>query len=282
MILREEFYINCDGIRLHCKSDRPEPAPAGATPQPGDAASQNAVSVPQSPKIPLVLVIPGLTGHMEEPHIVAVAEALAKNGYASLRCELYGHGKSEGLFHDHTLFHWALEIMYLIDYARNLDYVSELYLCGHSQGGAAAVLGAGLKPDALKGLILLAPAMLIKDVSMTGGFPVRFFDPDHIPDETLIFEEEPISGNYYRVCRMLPFDDAIALYGGKPVLVVHSRTDELVPFRYGEQTAAAYQNAELVTIEEDDHCFETHIDRVTDAMIRFLDHLTGHLTSGVK
>ena len=164
--------------------------------------------------------------------------------------------------------------MYLIDYARNLDYVSELYLCGHSQGGAAAVLGAGLKPDALKGLILLAPAMLIKDVSMTGGFPVRFFDPDHIPDETLIFEEEPISGNYYRVCRMLPFDDAIALYGGKPVLVVHSRTDELVPFRYGEQTAAAYQNAELVTIEEDDHCFETHIDRVTDAMIRFLDHLT--------
>ena len=124
--------------------------------------------------------------------------------------------------------------------------------------------------------------MLIKDVSMTGGFPVRFFDPDRIPDETLIFEEEPISGNYYRVCRMLPFDDAIALYGGKPVLVVHSRTDELVPFRYGEQTAAAYQNSELVTIEEDDHCFETHIDRVTDAMIRFLDHLTGHLTSGVK
>ena len=246
MILREEFYINCDGIRLHCKSDRPEPAPAGAAPQPGDAASQSAVSAPQSPKIPLVLVIPGLTGHMEEPHIVAVAEALAKNGYASLRCELYGHGKSEGLFHDHTLFHWALEIMYLIDYARNLDYVSELYLCGHSQGGAAAVLGAGLKPDALKGLILLAPAMLIKE------------------------------------CRMLPFDDAIALYGGKPVLVVHSRTDELVPFRYGEQTAAAYQNAELVTIEEDDHCFETHIDRVTDAMIRFLDHLTGYLTSGVK
>ena len=136
MILREEFYINCDGIRLHCKSDRPEPAPAGAAPQPGDAASQSAVSAPQSPKIPLVLVIPGLTGHMEEPHIVAVAEALAKNGYASLRCELYGHGKSEGLFHDHTLFHWALEIMYLIDYARNLDYVSDLYLCGHSQGGA--------------------------------------------------------------------------------------------------------------------------------------------------
>ena len=96
MILREEFYINCDGIRLHCKSDRPEPAPAGAAPQPGDAASQSAVSAPQSPKIPLVLVIPGLTGHMEEPHITGIASTMTSHGFAVLRPELYGHGKSEG------------------------------------------------------------------------------------------------------------------------------------------------------------------------------------------
>lgn len=255
-IRKEEFYISCDGIRLHCKLDRP-------VPESPDASSYSV-------KTPMALVIPGLTGHMEEPHIVAVADALSQSGYASLRVELYGHGMSEGAFHDHTLFHWAIELMAVIDYARQLDYVSELYICGHSQGGAAVVLGAGLKPDVLDGVILLAPAMLIKEVSMTGGFPVRFFDPDHIPDETLVFEEEPISGNYYRVNRLLPFDDAIALYGDRPVLVVHSRTDELVPFRYGEETARAYRNAELVAIEDDDHCFEKHIDQVTGAMIRFL------------
>ena len=229
MIQRKEFYISCDGIRLHCKLDRPVPEPSRAS---------------HSGKIPMVLVIPGLTGHMEEPHIAAIAEALPRNGYACLRVELYGHGKSGGDFHDHTLLHWALELMEVIDYARKLEYVSELYLCGHSQGGTAAVLGAGLKPDALDGLILLAPAM-------------------------------PISGNYYRVNRLLPFDDAIRLYGNRPVLVVHSKTDELVPFRYGEETAAAYQNAELTVIEEDDHCFETHIDLVTEAMIRFLDRIHG-------
>ena len=207
MIQRKEFYISCDGIRLHCKLDLP-----------GDEAGA---------RFPLVLVIPGLTGHMEEPHIAAIAETLPRSGYASLRVELYGHGKSGGDFHDHTLFHWALELMEVIDYARKLDYVSELYLCGHSQGGTAAVLGAGLKPDALDGLILLAPAM-----------------------------------------------DAIRLYGNRPVLVVHSKTDELVPFRYGKETAAAYQNSELVAIEEDDHCFDTHIDLVTTAMIRFLDRIS--------
>ena len=142
MIQRKEFYISCDGIRLHCKLDRPVPELSHAS---------------QSVKIPMVLVIPGLTGHMEEPHIAAIAEALPRNGYACLRVELYGHGKSGGDFHDHTLLHWALELMEVIDYARKLEYVSELYLCGHSQGGTAAVLGAGLKPDALDGLILLAP-----------------------------------------------------------------------------------------------------------------------------
>ena len=173
MIQRKEFYISCDGIRLHCKLDRPVPEPSRAS---------------HSGKIPMVLVIPGLTGHMEEPHIAAIAEALPRNGYACLRVELYGHGKSGGDFHDHTLLHWALELMEVIDYARKLEYVSELYLCGHSQGGTAAVLGAGLKPDALDGLILLAPAMLMKENAMTGGFPERFFDPERIPDETLVFD----------------------------------------------------------------------------------------------
>ena len=84
MIQRKEFYISCDGIRLHCKLDRPVPEPSRAS---------------HSGKIPMVLVIPGLTGHMEEPHIVAIAEALPRSGYASLRVELYGHGKSGGDFH---------------------------------------------------------------------------------------------------------------------------------------------------------------------------------------
>ena len=111
MIQRKEFYISCDGIRLHCKLDRPVPETSRAS---------------HSVKIPMVLVIPGLTGHMEEPHIAAITEALPRNGYACLRVELYGHGKSGGDFHDHTLLHWALELMEVIDYARKLEYVSEL------------------------------------------------------------------------------------------------------------------------------------------------------------
>ena len=167
------------------------------------------------------------------------------------------------------------ELMQVIDYARKLDFVSRLYLCGHSQGGVAAVLAAGLKPDVRSGLILLAPAMGIKDAVRNGGFPKRFFDPDHIPDETKVFDDDRISGNYYRVNRLLPLDDAIALYGDRPVLVVHSTTDEYVPYHYAVRTAGAYRNAELFTVPDDDHCFTAHMDLVAAKMIGFLDRLEG-------
>jgi len=265
---KQEFYITCDGVDLHCKLDLPAIFEGG-----GATAGSSTAGGSAGPRVPLVLVIPGLTGDMEKSQIVSTAEALAENGYASLRVELYGHGKSGGAFFDHTLFHWAVELMQVIDYARGLDFASELFLCGHSQGGAAAVLGAGLKPDFLSGLILLAPAMVIKDSARTGGFPVSSFDPEHIPDETIVFTDSRISGNYYRVNRLLPFDDAIALYGDRPVLVVHSPTDEYVPYQYSVRTAAAFRNAELYTVPDDDHCFTAHMDLVAAKMIEFLDKI---------
>ena len=51
----QEFYIDSDGIQIHAKLEMPESTPAHC---------------------PLCIVQHGLTGHMEENHIVAVAAAL--------------------------------------------------------------------------------------------------------------------------------------------------------------------------------------------------------------
>ncbi len=50
----EEFYIDCDGIKLHAKIERPE----------------------NSEKCPLCILIHGFTGHMEEEHIISVKDAM--------------------------------------------------------------------------------------------------------------------------------------------------------------------------------------------------------------
>ena len=100
----KEFYIEDDGIRLHAKLD----LPAGITEE--DTESGKG-------RCPLAIIIHGLTGHMEETHIRAVASLMNEMGIASLRVEMYGHGKSDGAFRDHNLFKWLNNAMTVTDYA---------------------------------------------------------------------------------------------------------------------------------------------------------------------
>ena len=58
------MYILDDGIRLNAKLDMPEK---------------------HADKCPLVIVIHGFTGHMEERHITAVAKTLNEIDYATQR-----------------------------------------------------------------------------------------------------------------------------------------------------------------------------------------------------
>ena len=137
----KEFYITDDGIKLHAKLDMPEGYQEGA-------------------KCPLALVIHGLTGHMEEDHIKAAAKTFNDLGIATLRTEMYGHGISEGKFIDHNLFKWLNNVMAIMRYARSLDFVTDMYVCGHSQGGLTALLAAGMYPDVFKAAVLLSPASI--------------------------------------------------------------------------------------------------------------------------
>ena len=121
----KEFYIDNDGIQLHAKLDMPK----------------------EAEKCPLMILFHGLTGHMEEEHIVAAMHTAIEAGYAVLRVELYGHGQSGGKFEDHTLFKWITNGLAVIDYAKTLDFVTDLFVCGHSQGGLLTMLLAGMKPQ---------------------------------------------------------------------------------------------------------------------------------------
>jgi hypothetical protein len=131
------------------------------------------------------------------------------------------------------------------------------------------VLAAALKADELMAIMPLAPAMSLKEAAWTGSFIGNGFDPEHLPEEVVVFDEHVLSGNYLRVNKFLPFEEAIKAFR-KPVLIVHSDTDELVPYHYAQELAKAYENATLVKIEGDNHVFEKEIDTVTEAIVGFL------------
>ena len=240
------MYIRDDGIRLNAALDMP----AGW--QPGQ-------------KCPLVVVIHGFTGHIEEAHIVAVSKGINAVGFATLRADMYGHGHSDGEFKKHTLFKWMTNALTVIDYARALDFVTDIYLCGHSQGGLLVMLAAAMKHDVIRGLIPLSPAWMIPEIARKGELLGERFDPDHIPEKLHGWHDLDLDGNYARVAQTIHVEEAIDRYRG-PVLIVHGDEDESVPVEYGIRAAERYNNAKLVLIEGDDHCYDRHLDQVVAAV----------------
>ena len=241
----KEFYIDCDGIKLHAKLDRPERAEKG----------------------PLCILIHGFTGHMEEAHIIGAQKAMTDSGVSVLRVEMYGHGGSDGEIRNHTLYKWVTNALAVVNYAKTLDFVTDLYLCGHSQGGLLTMLIGGMRPDDFKAIIPLSPAWMIPENAREGSVLGTGFDPKHIPDK-LASDWWELSGDYLRVAQTIHVEDEIERYEG-PVLIIHGTEDEAVPYEYAEKALKLYKNAKLVTIDGDDHCYTRHLDEVTDAIKDF-------------
>ena len=238
------MFITDDGIRLNAKLDLPE----GYT-----------------GRCPMVIVIHGFTGHMEERHITAVAKTFNESGFATLRVDMYGHGHSDGKFENHTLYKWLTNALTVIDYARGLDFVSDLYLCGHSQGGMTVMLAGAMKHDVIRGIIPLSPAWMIPEAARNGTLLGQNFDPDHIPDMLPAWGDRGLGGNYVRVAQTIHVEEAIDRYSG-PVLIVHGDQDEAVPVEYAVRAARRYRNCSLVLIPGDTHCYDHHLDQVLTAV----------------
>ena len=220
-------------------------------------------------EVPLFILLHGFTGHMDEPHLTALMEAVRGIGFAVLRAELYGHGQSDGAFKDHNLFKWLNNTMAVIDYARGLPGISDIYLSGHSQGGLTVILAAAMKADVIAGLIPLSPAVMIPEAARHGELLGVRFDPGHVPDELVLDEETVLGGNYIRVAQTIWPEQIAPRYQG-PVLIVHGEADETVPIQVAVDAAALYRHAELVRIPGDTHCFDFHADEMTAAVTEWL------------
>ena len=245
--MMKEFYIDCDGIKLHAKLDMPK----------------------EDGKCPLCILIHGFTGHMEEEHIIAAQKAMNDAGVAVLRAEMYGHGGSDGEFRYHTLYKWVTNALAVVRYAKSLDFVTDLYLSGHSQGGLLTMLVGGMCVDDLKAILPLSPAWMIPDGAREGNLLGMDFDPAHIPDVLAGWDVE-LDGDYVRVAQLIHVEDEIARFD-KPVFIVHGEADDVVPMAYAEKALKLYKDAKLVTVPGADHCFNGHLDELAAAIRGFFE-----------
>ncbi len=236
----------------------------------GDLPLRAVLQRPDRRRGPLVIVLHGFSSDMTRPHTLAACEAMREAGFATLRADLYGHGGSGGAFRDHTIPKWVSNILALLAFAEGLDFVTEIWLSGHSQGGLTAMLAAAMERDVIKGLIALSPASMIPEGARKGQLLGIHFDPVHIPEEIPAWNNQTLGNHYIRVAQTIYVDEYIQRYDG-PVLLVHGDADGAVLPACSIDAAKKYKNAQLVLIPNDGHCYENHLDLAVEAVKNWME-----------
>lgn len=145
----------------------------------------------QGQKVPLAVMVTGSGQENRNEEIfhhkpfLVIADFLARNGIATLRCDDRGVGGSTGDITNATTFDFAKDVSYEIDYAHKLGLFSKIGIIGHSEGGVIGfILGAQKKLDFLVSMagpgIPMDSILYLQNVNAVKqmGIPVNFTKDD--------------------------------------------------------------------------------------------------------
>jgi len=250
----EIVYIDGDHGRLKALIQKPEL-------QPGQ-------------QCPMVIFCHGFSGTKDGPLFELVCDTLQTHGIASIRFDFNGHGESEGEFKDMTVPNEIEDAKKVVEYVRDLRWVSDLAIAGHSQGGVVASMTAGqlseeLGEPAFKAVVLMAPAAVLREDAIRGNTMGKQYDPFDPGEYVELWGGLKLGGNYIRTAFSLPIYETAAKYQG-PALIIHGTADRVVPYTYGERFHQIWPKSELVIQDYFDHGFSQNIYRTTDIVSDYL------------
>lgn len=201
----------------------------------------------------MAILMHGFTANRNTDLLKQIADNLRDENVASVRFDFNGHGESDGKFEDMTVVNEIEDAKAILDYVRTDPHVRNIFLIGHSQGGVVASMLAGLYPDVIKKVVLMAPAAQLKDDALKGNTQGAIYDPNHIP-ATVPFGDKKLGGFYLRTAQILPIYEVSQRYNG-PVSIIVGSNDEVVDPKYSKKYDEVYSNSELHIIEGSDHSF---------------------------
>ena len=228
----------------------------------------------QGERCPMVIFCHGFSGTKDGPMFELIADTLQSHGIASIRFDFNGHGESEGEFKDMTVPNEIEDAKKVVEYVRDLRYVSDLAIVGHSQGGVVAAMTAGqlseeLGEPAFNAVALMAPAAVLREDAIRGNTMGKQYDPFDPGEYVELWGGLKLGGQYIRTAFNLPIYETAAKYQG-PALIIHGNADRVVPYTYGERFHDIWPKSELVIQEYFDHGFSQNIYRTTDIVSEFL------------
>ncbi|WP_270254032.1 alpha/beta hydrolase [Lactobacillus johnsonii] len=207
----------------------------------------------------MAIIFHGFTANRNTSLLKEITNSLRDENIASVRFDFNGHGDSDGKFENMTVLNEIEDANAILNYVKTDPHVRNIYLVGHSQGGVVASMLAGLYPDLIKKVVLLAPAATLKSDALKGNTQGVTYNPDHIPDR-LPFKDLTLGGFYLRIAQQLPIYEVSAQFT-KPVCLIHGTDDTVVSPNASKKYDQIYQNSTLHLIEGADHCFSDNYQK---------------------
>ena len=235
---------------------------------------------------PLVLIHGAGGDHLSWP-----SQIRRLSGYRVYTPDLPGHGKSRG----HGLQRIPAYGERINNLLNELEF-PDIFLGGHSMGGAIALWTAIHHPARVKGLILIGSGAslpvnlsLIEELASPQGFPTAVdnicrwsFSPKTEPrliDEVrkqMLNNRPSVLGGDFRACDAYDLSEQLDQVKA-PTLILVGEEDKMTPMRFAERLREGIQDAELQVIPGAGHMAPLEQPGKTADLIReFLEKVPRH------
>lgn len=213
----------------------------------------------------------GDSGYSESDLYSLIAKKTVDHGVSAVRFDFSGYGKSEGKFEDMDILREMLDAIAVLNYVRGLPFATDIYLLGHSMGGVIAGMLAGLYPDVVKKLILLAPAASLKEDALNGTCMGTAYDTWNVPDIVIVDGQHHVGGHFFRIAKNLPIFEVSSQFTGE-ALLIHGTSDMLVDYRTSLKYQEYIKDSRMRLYENLDHGIEGgDQDKVLEEIGKFLE-----------
>lgn len=185
--------------------------------------------VPHRKEFPVLLIFHGFTGQCTGTKFsyVSLSRLLEAQGVGTLRMDFLGSGESDLTFKGMTFDDELSCARILLEELKKMPQVTDIYVLGHSMGGAIASELAKIYPEDIKKLVLWAPAFCLPDALdyLTGTVkeaPVYDHSGFEISDA---FVKDMLQRDFYKNLDTYKND----------LLVIHGTEDKTVPYAISEK-----------------------------------------------
>ncbi|WP_026694290.1 alpha/beta hydrolase [Peribacillus kribbensis] len=249
---RQHFFIPWDRRNLSASLDVPEGAWS---------------------KLPLIIICHGFIGSKTGVNrlFVKAAEEFNKAGAAVLRFDYTGCGESEGEY-GHTRFEEILsQTRTVVDYACSLDFADSenIFLLGHSLGGAAAAINASRDERIRKLLLWSAVGNPYQDITeILGSERVSRLQAGQAVD----YAGFEFTRKYIDSLKGYLTGHALNDYNGS-ALLIHGSEDKEIPCSYSIEFNKKNKNCSLHIVKGACHTYSTekHFRELMQASLQWFN-----------